>query len=122
MTPTKLDSRKNLNSFVVSFLFYIHSNKLIFQILFYEVLIVSDCLLLVKLLQEHNFVSFIVKIKLLLSLLPLTLSVPPTDKTQCFDHLCFGFTLQLINGTSRDLQNLLKCFNGTSVDAFFKFH
>ena len=122
MTPTKLDSRKNLNSFVVSFLFYIHSNKLIFQVLFYEVLLVSDCLLLIKLLQEHNFVSFIVKIKLLLSLLPLTLSVPPTDKTQCFDHLSFSFTLQLINGTSRDLQNLLKCFNGTSVVAFFKFH
>ena len=62
----------------------------------------------------------IVKIILLYPLLPLALSVPVADKTQCFIHLSFNSTLYLINGISSDLQNLLKCFNGTVIVAFFK--
>ena len=33
--------------------------------------------------------------------------------TQCFGHLKSSSNLQLINGKSRDLQKLLKYFNGT---------
>ena len=54
-----------------------------------------------------------IKIILLTSPLPL-----------CFhyylQHLCFSFTLQLINGISNDLSKLLKCFNGTATVAFFR--
>ena len=59
-------------------------------------------------------------VKILSSLLTLALSVPAKDKTQCFDHLSFNSTLQLINGISSDLQKLLKYFNGTPIVAFFR--
>ena len=51
LTPMEFDSKNYLCSFVVSlfsFLFYIHSNKQIFHILYKEVLIVFDCILLTK--------------------------------------------------------------------------
>ena len=50
----------------------------------------------------------------------LALSVPDTDKTQCFVHLNFNSTLQLINGISSDLQELVEYFNGTAILLFFK--
>ena len=67
-----------------------------------------------------NFVSSIVKMILLSSLLPLALSVPATDKTKCFAHLSFNSTLQLINGISSDLQKLFTYFNGTAIVTFLK--
>ena len=45
--------------------------------------------------------------------------MPFADKTQYFVHLRFNSTLQLSNGTSSDLQKLLKYFNGTAIVAFF---
>ena len=39
---------------------------------------------------------------------------------QYFVHLSFNSTLLLINGISNDLQKLLRYFNGTAIDAFFK--
>ena len=44
---------------------------------------------------------------MLILLLLLTLSTPAAAKTQCFVHLIFNLTLQLINGISSDLQKLL---------------
>ena len=81
-------------------------------------MIVLDYLLLITLLQEHDFASFIAKIKLLR--LPLLLSVPAAGKTQCIAHLSFNSTLQLISGISRDLQKLLKHFNSMEIVAFFR--
>ena len=69
--------------------------------------------------QEHRILSLIVKL-ILLSLLPLALSVPATDKTQCFVHLSFSSTLQLINSNLGDLQKLLKDFYGIVIVAFLK--
>ena len=46
----------------------------------------------------YNFVSMVVKTTLLE--LASIFSVPSTNKTQCFVHLSFNFTLQLINGIS----------------------
>ena len=66
----------------------------------------------------YNFVSLIVKVTLLE--LAFVLSTPAADKTQYFVHLSFNSTLQLINGVSRDLQKLLKYFNGTAIIAFPK--
>ena len=57
---------------------------------------------------------------ILSSLLPLTLSSPGADKAQCYVHLNFNSTLQLINGIPSDLQKLLKYFNGTVIVAFFR--
>ena len=68
----------------------------------------------------YNFVSLIVKIMLLSSLLPLALSAPATDKTQCFVHLSSNSTLELINRISSDLQKLLKYFNSTAIITFFR--
>ena len=51
---------------------------------------------------------------------PLALSVPATDKTQCFVHLSFSSTLQLINSNLGDLQKLLKDFYGIAIVAFLK--
>ena len=65
----------------------------------------------------YNFVSLIVKIILLETIL-LTLSLPAADKTQHFVHLSFNSTLQLISGISSNLQKLLKYFNGTAIIAF----
>ena len=64
--------------------------------------------------------SLIVKIILFSSLLPLTLSVPPIDKTQYFVHLSLNSTFQLINGIPKNLHTLLKYFNDTSTFAFFR--
>ena len=60
----------------------------------------------------YNFLSLIVKI--ILSLLPAA------DKTQCFVHISFNSTLQLINGISSDLQKSMKYCNGIAIAAFFK--
>ena len=65
----------------------------------------------------------IVKILLPLTLsltLPFVLSASAADKTQYFVHLGFNSTLQLIHSISRDLQKLLKYFNGTGIVAFLK--
>ena len=50
------------------------------------------------------------------------LSAPAAEKTQYFVHLSFNSTLQLVNGSSSDLQKLLKYLNGTAIAAFLKFH
>ena len=68
----------------------------------------------------YNFASFIVKILLLSSKLPWALSVPATEKTQCFVYLSFNSTLQLINGISIGFQKLLKYFNDTAIVTFLK--
>ena len=62
--------------------------------------------------------SLIIKIILLES--AGTFSTPAAAKTQCFVHLSFNSTLQLINGISIDLQILLRYINGTEIVAFFK--
>ena len=70
--------------------------------------------------KTYNFTSYKVKI-ILLELAPSLLSAlaaPSTDKTQCFVQLSFNLTLQLINGTSSDLQKLLKYFTGRTIVAF----
>ena len=66
--------------------------------------------------------SLIVKITLLLlsSFLLLALRVPATRKTQCFVHLSFNSTFQLINDISSGLKKLLKVCNGTAIVAFLK--
>ena len=52
------------------------------------------------------------------SLFPLaTLS---TDETQCYFHLSFNSTLQLINDISNGPQKLLRYFNDTAIVAFFR--
>ena len=42
----------------------------------------------------------------------LALSLPFADKAQLFNYLSFNSNLQLINGISKDLQKLFRCFNG----------
>ena len=64
--------------------------------------------------------SSIVKMIVSSSLLQVTLSVLPTDKTECFHHLSFNSTLQLINGIPSYLEKLLKYFIDTAVVAFFR--
>ena len=49
----------------------------------------------------------------------LTLSVSAAEKTQYVVYLSFNLTLQLINGISSDLRNLLECFSGTAIATFF---
>ena len=51
---------------------------------------------------------------------PSSLNYYTTDKTHSFVHLSFNSTLQLLNGISNDLQNLLRYFNGTVIVAFFR--
>ena len=72
--------------------------------------------------RTYDFVSLIVKIflsaKVTLSL--SVLATQSTDQTQCFVHLSFSSTLQLINAISSDLQKLFRYFNGTAVVAFLK--
>ena len=68
----------------------------------------------------YSFMSLIVKI---MSLgLVFILSVPAADKTQSFVYSSLHSAMQLINGISRDLQKLLKYFNGTAIVAFLEFH
>ena len=117
------DSRKFLYSsfiFLFSLFVIIHSNTLIFQILYKEVLIAFDCLLLIKWLYWHrySFACFIVKI-ILLEVTSLFLP-PTTDKTQWFTLLKFNLTLQLINGIWSDLRKLLRYFNDTVIVVFLK--
>ena len=115
MTPAKFDSLLyslyyiHLLYFYSYFLFYIHCNKLIFQILYLEVLIVFA---LITLLQEHSFVSFVVKIILLG--LAFLLSAPAADKTKYFSYLSFNSTVWLINGILSDFQKYLNCTAGFS--------
>ena len=40
-----------------------------------------------------------------------------SETTHLFDHEKSSSISQLINGKSRDLQKLLKCFNGTTASA-----
>ena len=40
-------------------------------------------------------------------------------RTQISDHVKIRFISQLINGISKVLQKLLKCFNGTMISQFF---
>ena len=62
--------------------------------------------------------SFTVKIILLES--APSFSKPAEAKTQCFVHLSFHSTLQLINGIAIDLQKILRYFDGRSIVAFFR--
>ena len=58
------------------------------------------------------------------TLTELTLSLPEaaSNKTQYFIRLSFNWILQLINGTSSDLQKLPRFFNGTGIVLqFLKF-
>ena len=57
---------------------------------------------------------------MLLESILLTLSLAAADKKQCFVHLRFNSTLQLINDTLIDLRKLLKYFNGTVIVAFLE--
>ena len=66
----------------------------------------------------NNFVSLIVKIILLES--ASSFSAVAEAEKQCFVHLIFNSTLQLISGISIDCQKLLKYFNGTAIVAFFR--
>ena len=66
---------------------------------------------------RYNIVSFIVKIRL--SGLSFVLSLPTAVKAQCFVHLSFNSTLQLINCTSSDMQKFPKYFNSTAIVAIF---
>ena len=66
----------------------------------------------------YNFVSLIVKI-ILSESAPSSLT-PVGAKTQCFVHLRFNSTLQIVNGISSDLQKLLRYFNGTAIVGFFR--
>ena len=51
-----------------------------------------------------------------LSAFALTLAcIVISVKTQFLNHAKIRFTLQLISGISKALQNLLKCFNGTTI-------
>ena len=68
----------------------------------------------------YNFVFIIVKIILLE--LPIVLSLPAAAKTQCFVHLCFKSTLQLINGILSDLQNYLDILMAQQLLHFLEFH
>ena len=68
----------------------------------------------------YDFLFLIVKIKL--SELASSFSVPVEAKTQCLVHLTFNSTLQLINGIWSDLQKLLRYFNGKTIALFLKFH
>ena len=71
-------------------------------------------------LGTYNSVSLIAKI-ILLELATSSLSslaTSSTDKAQCFVHLSFNSTSQLINGISSDLQKLLWYFNSTAIAAF----
>ena len=69
----------------------------------------------------YSFVSLIVK-TILLELAPSSLSVlavPGADKTKCFVHLSFNSTLHLVTGSSSDLQEVLRYFNGMAMVALF---
>ena len=68
--------------------------------------------------KTHTFESLVTKI--ILSGSASVLSLTATAKTQCFVHINFHSTLQLINGISSNLQNLLRYFNGTVTAAFFQ--
>ena len=91
-------------SFYSPFLFYTHSNKPIFQLLCWEVLILFDFLLLTKLLEEHIILC----------------QCHLQSKHKCFIHLSFNSTLELINGVSSDLHILRKFFNGTAIVVLFR--
>ena len=124
VTPTKFDSRKHLNSFVVFLppLFALYS----FQKtdLSNPLLRSFDSVLLFLVdtvtTGTYNFGPLVVKIIKLLLALPLTLSTPTADKTQYLGHLSFNSTLRLINAISSVHQKRLKYFNGTAIVAFFR--
>ena len=65
-----------------------------------------------------NYLSLIVKI--LLVQLALLLSLPVVDKAQWLVHWSLNYALQLIIGTSSDLQKLLKNFNAITIVLFLK--
>ena len=67
--------------FCSQYLFYIHSNKLTFQILYYEYLIVFDDPLLIKLQQKHIILVSLIVETILLGL-AFTLSAPAAEKTE----------------------------------------
>ena len=95
----------HLPYFYSHFLFYIHYNTL---------KQIND-----KVAKgTYSFMSLIVKI---MSLgLVFILSVPAADKTQSFVYSSLHSAMQLINGISRDLQKLLKYFNGTAIAVLFR--
>ena len=73
-------------------------------------MIVFNCLLLILWLQGN-----IMRISIT-SFFPS----PAEAKIQCFFHLSFKWTLQLIKGISNNFQNLLRYFNGAAFLAYFK--
>ena len=95
-TPTNVLSNPLLGRFASFLLFFAHK----------------------VMLGTYSFVSLIVKI-ILLESAPL-FSTPGEAKKQCFIHLSFSSTLQLISGISCDHQKLLGHFNGTATVAFFR--
>ena len=70
--------------------------------------------------EIYDFVYLIVKIILISFLLLITFSIPAADRTQYFVHLSFKSTLQLLRGILRDIQKLLKYFNGEAIVTFFR--
>ena len=63
--------------------------------------------------------SWIVKVTLL-GLALVLLLLPFVANLQYSAYLSFNSTLQLINGTSSDLQKLLRYFNSTATVPFFR--
>ena len=68
--------------------------------------------------RVYSFVSLISKIILLELILPF--STLAKAETQCFVHLSFNSTFQVIYDISNDHQKLLIYFNDTAIVAFFR--
>ena len=70
----------------------------------------------------YNFVSVILKVApdgaTIAGLLPYASLVVISTKIQFFDQVKINYTSQLINGISKLLQKLLKCFSGITTFAF----
>ena len=70
-------------------------------------MIILHCLLLITLQSEHKDLHQLFQVTLL--------AVAAVLSTQFSVHFNESSTLQLINGTSNDLQNLLQYFSGTAI-------
>ena len=125
LTPTKFDSRKCLYFFAVFlfsfFLLYSFQQPDLSNLLLRNFESVWLSFTDKVTTGTYNFVSFLVKI-ILLELAP-SLSLLPTSatgKTQCFFHLSFDSTLQLMNDISGDCQKLHRYFDSTAIVTFLK--
>ena len=107
--------------FYSHFLFYIHSNTLIFQnnlLRSFDIIWFSFADKVTR--GKYSFMSLIVKVITSESALPSSASA--AAKTQYFVLLNLNSTLQLFNGISSYLKKLLRYFNGTAILAFLEFH